>query len=195
MSVFISPTLKHEELLIKKGMTMKVTSFLKMSVLAAGMVTAMGANAIDGTISVTGSTIETGCIIQGGHLLSTISLGNLIPDNFPTVGSISEKKDVVIVLAACPATQTGVKLTTAGTPDTTNNQLLALSSNSSATGLAIAMYNKGGMLIPINTASAVATISEDRTARIELQAAAISTATTVTSGDFSATTEFNLTYN
>lgn len=174
---------------------MKVTSFLKFSVLAAGMVAAMGANAADGTITVAGSTVASGCIINYYDKAATITLGNMTPSTFTTVGSSSEKKDITIKLTDCPSTLTGVKFTAIGAADKDNNQIIALSAGSTASGLGIALYNKSGALIPVNSPSAAATIAADGTAKIELQAAAMSTSAQVASGDFSATTEFNLTYN
>ncbi|WP_426785921.1 fimbrial protein (plasmid) [Rahnella variigena] len=175
---------------------MKLNTFFKMSVLAAGMVAAMGANAVDGTINVGGTIIETGCQVDAASIAAPVDLGELVPGNFPTIGSISDKKDINVVLTGCPVTQAGVVLTALGAADATNNQLLALNGDSTATGLGIALYNMDGSLIPMNSSSAVAAINaETGSATISMQAAAMSTADTVTGGAFSATTNFSLTYN
>lgn len=175
---------------------MKINTFFKMSVLAAGMVAAMGANAADGTINVAGTIIDTGCQVDAAGIAAPVALGDLVPADFPTIGSISAKKDINIVLTGCPASQTGVALTALGAADATNNQLLALNGDSAATGLGIALYNMDGSLIPMNSSSALAAInSETGSATIALQAAAMSTAEAITGGTFTATTNFSLTYN
>jgi major type 1 subunit fimbrin (pilin) len=175
---------------------LKLNTFFKMSVLAAGMVAALGANASDGTITVNGSIIATGCQVDAASIAAPVVLGDLSPENFPAIGSISEKQNINVVLTACPTTQAGVKLTAIGTPDATNDQLLALNSDSTATGLGIALYNSDGSLIPMNSPSASAAIdAETGGATVALQAAAMSTAAQVTGGAFTATTNFTLSYN
>ncbi|MDH2898240.1 fimbrial protein [Rahnella variigena] len=175
---------------------MKMTSFFKMSVLAAGMVAAMGANAADtGTLNVTGSLVATTCSVDAGST-TDVAFDTLSATSFAAVGAISEKKDIVLNLTACPVSQTGVMFTANGASDATNNQLLALGSDSVATGLGIAIYNKGGDLIPMHSASAAAPINaETGVATINLEAAAMSTAEAVTGGAFNATTTFVLSYN
>lgn len=174
---------------------MKVTSFFKMSVLAAGMVAAMGANAEDGTITVSGTVIAAGCEVDAASIAAPIVFNDLDAGALSTVGTISDKQDINIALTACPVSQAGVMFTASGTADATNNQLLALSGDSVATGMGIAIYNKDGDLIPMNSASAAAAIdAETGTATIALQAAVMSTAV-VTAGTFAATTNFSLIYN
>jgi len=175
---------------------MKMDSFFKMSVLAAGMVVAMGANAGDtGTLNVTGTIIATSCAVDASST-TEVPIGTLSATSFADVGAISSKKDIVLNLTGCPASQTGVMFTAGGASDATNNQLLALSSDSEASGLGIAFYNKGGALIPMHSSSAAAPINaETGVATINLEAAAMSTAQSVTGGAFNATTTFVLSYN
>ncbi|MFP2468715.1 fimbrial protein [Pseudescherichia vulneris] len=175
---------------------MKMDSFFKMSVLAAGLVAAMGANAGDtGTLNVTGSIIATSCAVDASST-TVVPMGTLSATSFADVGAISAKKDIVLNLTDCPVSQTGVMFTANGASDATNDQLLALSSDSVATGLGIALYNKGGELIPMHSASAAAPINiETGVATINLEAAAMSTAASVTGGSFNATTTFVLSYN
>ncbi|MCM2444767.1 MULTISPECIES: fimbrial protein [Rahnella] len=175
---------------------MKINTFFKMSVLAAGMVAALGANAADGTINVGGTIIETGCQVDAASIAAPVALGDMASTSFPTIGSISAKKDINVVLTECPVTQSGVSLIALGAADATNNELLALNDESTAAGLGIALYNMDGSLIPMNSSSAVASINaETGSATIAMQAAAMSTAEKVTAGAFTATTNFSLTYN
>lgn len=175
---------------------MKMDSFFKMSVLAAGMVVAMGANAGDtGTLNVTGSIIATSCVVDASST-TQVPIGSLSATDFADVGAVSEKKDITLNLTSCPVSQTGVMFSANGASDAVNNQLLALSADSEASGLGIAIYNKGGALIPMHAASAAAPINaETGVATINLEAAAMSTAQSVTGGAFNATTTFVLSYN
>ncbi|TDS92768.1 MULTISPECIES: fimbrial protein [Rahnella] len=175
---------------------MKMTSFFKMSVLAAGMVAAMGANAGDtGVLNVTGTVIASSCVVDPSST-TDVPMGTLSAADFTAVGSISPKQDITLNLTGCPLSQTGVMFAANGAADATNNQLLALSADSIASGLGIALYNKGGDLIPMHSASAAAPIdAEAGTATINLEAAAMSTADAVTGGAFNATTTFTLSYN
>lgn len=167
-----------------------------MSVLAAGMVAAQGANAADGTLNITGTVIATGCTVDAASIAAPVALGDLQASAFTAVGDISEKKDITINLTECPVTQSGVMMTATGATDATNSELLGLSGDSVATGLGIALYNKGGALIPMNSASVAAPIdAETGVATINLEAAAMATSASVTGGDFTATTNFTLTYN
>ena len=175
---------------------MKLNVFSKVSILAAVMVAAMGANAADGTLQITGNVIASGCTVDSASLATPVALGELQSADFAAVGTISEKQDIAINLTGCPTSQAGVMLSASGSADATNDQLLALSADSTATGLGIALYNKDGALIPMSSASAAAPIdAEAGTATINLQAAAMSTAENVTGGDFTATTNFTLSYN
>ncbi|TDN59571.1 fimbrial protein [Scandinavium goeteborgense] len=175
---------------------MKMDSFFKMSVLAAGMVAGMSANAADtGTLNVTGSLIATSCAVDASST-QEVDMGTLSAASFTEVGAISDKQDIVLNLTDCPVSQTGVMFSANGAADATNNQLLALSADSAATGMGIALYNKGGALIPMHETSAAAPINaETGVATINLEAAAMSTAASVTGGAFNATTTFVLSYN
>lgn len=52
--------------------------------------------------------------------------------------------DDTLNITGCPRSQASVTFTANGASDATNNQLLALSADSTATGVGIAIYNKGG---------------------------------------------------
>ncbi|WP_435955426.1 fimbrial protein [Dryocola sp. BD626] len=173
---------------------MKMTSFFKMSVLAAGMVAAMGANAADGKLQVTGTVIQGACAVDASST-TDVSFDEIQGTTFNAVGAVSQKKDITLNLTGCPTAQTGVMFTAGGAVHADNDQLLAISSPS-VTGLGIAIYNKGGEIIPMRSTSAPAAIDPDSgTATINLEAAAMSTAAAVTGGDFTATSSFVLTYN
>ena len=175
---------------------MKMTSLFEMSVLAAGMVAALGANAADGTINVTGNIVTTGCTIQNAMTAAEVSFGTLSPQTFTAVGTISDKKPINFVLENCPASLTSAKVYLMGNTNPDNSQLGALDAGANATGIGIALYNKDGAMIPIDSASAAFPIdAETGTANIALQAAVMSTAEVVGGGDFTARTVFAMNYN
>jgi major type 1 subunit fimbrin (pilin) len=170
---------------------------LKLTLIAA-LFSSLGvsvANASEGTLIFSGSLVEASCSIDPSST-TDVPLGEVDATAFSTVGDISPKRDITINLTGCPTSQTGVTLTNTGQADATNNNLLAVSGDSSATGLGVAIYNKGGELIPMASASAAAPIDpETGTATINLEAAAMSTAESVGAGDYTATTNFELSYN
>ncbi|QMV52096.1 fimbrial protein [Ewingella americana] len=175
---------------------MKMTSLFKMSMLAAGMFAALGANAADGTINVNGSIVAAGCVVEGAETVTEVNFGTLSPQNFTAVGTISDKKDVSFVLKDCPASLTSAKLVFMGRTDTTNTQLVQLYDTSKAKGIGIALYKKDGGMIPMNTTSEPFPIdAETGTAAIALQAAVMSTSEVVSGGDFTAVAFFTMSYN
>ena len=175
---------------------MKMASLFEISVLAAGMVAALGANAADGTINVTGNVVTTGCTVQNEATVAEVSFGTLSPQTFTAVGTISDKKPINFVLENCPASLTSAKVYLMGKIHPDNKQLTALDAGANATGIGIALYNKDGAMIPIDSASAAFPIdAETGTANIALQAAVMSTAEVVGGGDFTARTVFAMNYN
>jgi len=176
---------------------MKMTSWFKLTVLAAATAATMGANAAAinaGTITVNGRINTTGCVIDAASTSAAIELGTIIAADFGGVkGAKSPSKDFKIHLTQCPEAQAGVSLTANGTASTADTKLLAVTG---VTGIGLALYNPDDTQINLNTASAVTTIdATSHEANIPLRAAAVYTGGDVTEGQFTATTNFTLTYN
>lgn len=177
---------------------MKMTSLFKMSILAAGMIVALGANAAEsGTLTVAGSVISGACSIDAASIAAPVDLGTVDPSALATeVGAISSKTAFNIHLTDCPSGIESVKFTATGAADATNNQLLGLASGSEASGFGIAIYDDANTLVPMQTMSKQYTVNTDTgEANIALQAAAMSTSTSVVAGQFSAMTNFGISYN
>lgn len=173
---------------------MKKTSLFKVSVLVMGIFSAIGASAADGTLNISGSTIAQGCQVRGeGRSNVVTDFGTVSPELFPTVGSISPKKEINFVLENCPASVTSVKVMPVGVA---KNNIIQLNVGETAGTLGVAIYNKGGALIPPNTNSNSIPISADtHTANISLETALMSTAAVVKAGDISATAFVSFAYN
>jgi len=176
---------------------MKMTSFFKMSVLAVGMVAALGANAADdGTINITGELLASACQVDAASISSPIALGDIASGTFAKVGDASTKMPFSIHITDCPDSVTEVMMAAVGTKDATNQDLLALASDSLAAGLGIALYNNDDSQIKMgNTTAPVAISADTHEATIAMKAAAVSTAASVAGGAFSANTNFILSYN
>ncbi len=176
---------------------LKLNTFVKMSVLAAGMVAAMGANAEDtGTISVSGTFLATACQIDAESIAAPIALGDISSATFANVGDTSLKQPFSIRVTDCPDSVANVMMAANGTKDSTNQDLLALGADSIAHGLGIGIYNNDDTLIKMgNTSAPVVIATETHDATIQLKAAAVSTSTSVSGGSISANTNFVLSYN
>lgn len=176
---------------------MKITFYFKISALAVGLACTMGANAADGTLTINGTAIAQGCQIQGqSYTVAVLDFGTVSPAAFPSVGSISAKKEINFSLIGCPTSATSVKVMAFGPYDTTNNKLVPFDSSSSAKGLGIALYNKGGSQIAMHSFSSSFPIdASTHAANISLEAALMSTAPVVTGGDFTASALIGMTYN
>lgn len=173
---------------------MKMTSWFKLSVLAVATAASVGAYAGDtGTITVNGRINSTGCVIDAASTAAPVEMGTIITGGFTTPGDKSTAKDFTIHLTQCPETQTGVSLTANGTANTTNTKLLAVNG---VTGVGLALYNADDSQIDLKSPSAVTAIdATSHEATIPLKAALVYTGGTVNEGQFTATTNFTLTYN
>ncbi|WP_157960982.1 fimbrial protein [Rahnella sp. AN3-3W3] len=176
---------------------LKLNTFVKMSVLAAGMVAAMGANAEDtGNIQITGTLIASACQVDAASITAPVLLGDISSSTFSAVGDASAKEPFSIHITDCPEGLNNVMMVANGAKDATNEELVALDANSIATGVAVGIYNADDSLIKMGQTSAPVAISaENHDATINLKAAAVSTSDTITGGALSANTTFVLTYN
>lgn len=174
---------------------MKMTSLLKMGVLAAAVTASMGAYADNslGSITVTGTIISAGCSVDAASIAAPVELGVLPVADFKAAGDHSALVPFSVHLTACPISQAGVNLSTSGAADATNSKLIAVTG---VTGLGVAIYNADDTQINLNSASAFAAIDQGTAeATIPLKAAAMSNGGMVTDGEFTATTNFTLSYN
>lgn len=168
-----------------------------LAVTFASMVGLMAhtAGAADGTIHFTGALTADTCTVDTASQNYTVNMGQVAKTNFTAVGTPGAQTSFQLTLSACPPSVTGVKfMATSGQINTTNTDLLALDRSSTATGFGIALYDSNGTQIPYRTASTQVYPVTDGAATINLSAALVSTSDTVTSGDYTATTPFYITY-
>ncbi|MBF4180417.1 fimbrial protein [Lelliottia nimipressuralis] len=173
---------------------------MKSTYLALTLASCMGlvahtASAADGTINFTGALTADTCTVDTASQNYTVNMGQVAKTVFTATGTAGPQTAFQLTLSACPASVTGVQFTpTSGAVNTTNTDLLALASGSTATGVGIALYDGNGTQIPYRSASTQVYPVTDGAATINLSAALVSTADNVTSGDFTATTPFYITY-
>lgn len=173
---------------------------MKANYLALTLVSAIGlmshtVSAADGTITFTGAISADSCTIDTASKNYTVNMGQVAKTVFTAIGTVGPQTAFKLTLSGCPQSVTGVQFTpTSGLIDTSNSDLLGLDPTSTATGLGIALYDGNGDQIPYRSASAQVYPVTDGAATINLSAALMSTANTVTSGDFTATTPFFITY-
>lgn len=168
----------------------------KMTLIAAavGAITIQGsAFAADGTISFTGTVIDSGCKVaetpNGGTM--TIPMGSFSKASFTDVGSKSAQKNFSLTLTECPSGKGTVLIRFSGTADTANNNLIALTPGG-ATGLALGFTGPDGNDLSIQKDSSPVTITNNA-ATLNLQAFYQRTGT-INSGDAKAVAYFTLTY-
>lgn len=164
---------------------------------------ASSATAQDGQVNFTGKIIEAGCQINGS-VTSTqdVKLGEVVKTAFTQSGDTAATTKFSLVLSECPGELLGkpVAVKYDGTPDTTNNDYLQLTSYGSdgiADGVAIQLLNSDGSALALGTASNAVTINEDAAeeTNLDFYARYIATKTAVTAGDANGTVNFTLTYN
>ena len=105
----------------------------------------------DVLVSVTGNLIGNSCVIAADSLEQNVPLGNIGNRQLSKAGAVSNiKTPFTLKLEECGPTFTGVKLRFSGTPDDLNPQLLKVA-DGGATGVAVQILDKDGVLIPLDT--------------------------------------------
>jgi type 1 fimbria pilin len=165
--------------------------------LAAAGVT-VNAWAHDVTINITGSIIDSTCIVAAGSDNAVVQLGNVAAKQFTQTGDTSTKIPFTINLEKCGASTTGVAVTFVGNQDADNSSVLALDSTSdSAEGVGIAILDDTQTAVPPNTASKTYLIdgaSGQTSASLAFYAQYMATRPTVTAGTANASATFTLMY-
>lgn len=164
--------------------------------LAAALACSTAAQAADGTINFTGNITTAACTIDTASATQTVNLGTITASTFTgTAGVAVAPTRFTIALSACPDTLTSATVKFDGTANSTNSNLLALSSGQGATGVGIGIYESNGTtLIPLQTAAAAVSFTSGA-ASVSYIAKYVSTAASVTAGSANAVTNFTIAYN
>lgn len=185
---------------------MKKSSFNKL--MAAGALSvftfglAMPVLAAD-QIQFTGRVVEESCTLDTTITTGagTVALGDVPVDDVSESGGKSPDTPFTVALTGCPANDAQISLTLAGTPDTNNTALLAVTPGTGvATGVGIAVAdNTSGTAVPLDfTAGAVtAPKSTDASGKVSFDFIANimnSGAASVTAGDANSVATITVNY-
>lgn len=152
------------------------------------------AQAYDVLISVTGNLIGNTCEVSADSKEQDVYLGNISAKQFNGAGAVSHiSTPFTLKLESCGPTFAGVKIRFSGTPDAENTQLIKVA-DGGATGVAVQILDKDGVLIPLNTQTVVYGAAGDDSVQMTFYARLAATGAAVNAGDVSAiatwTTEY-----
>lgn len=152
------------------------------------------AQAYDMLISVTGSLVGNTCEVSTDAKEQDVYLGNISVKQLSRAGAVSNiTTPFTLKLESCGPSFSGVKIRFSGTPDTTDPQLIKVA-DGGATGVAIQILDKDGVLLPLNTQTKVYGVAGDDSVQMSFYARLTATEATVNPGNVSAiatwTTEY-----
>lgn len=157
---------------------------------------AFSAAAADGTINFTGNITDAACTVNASSSSQTVNLGTISSKTFSDAGVAASPVLFSIVLESCPESVSTASVTFDGVINTTNSNLLALSSGSTATGIGVGIYESdSSTLIPMTTHSAAKTLSSTDSNTLNFVAKYVATSSAVTAGSANAATDFTIVYN
>ena len=169
--------------------------------IAAGMacasVSAFAASG-EGQINFTGEIIDSACtVVNGLSNPLNVSLGKVAKSAFTGSGSTTSTTRFSIQLKDCPDTVTSASVTFGGTPDSSNNDVLAITSGTgNASGIGIQLLDKSQNPLSLYTASTGYTLTSGTTTNdLEFGARYIQTAGTISAGPANAASTFTIAYN
>ncbi|MGJ0481631.1 fimbrial protein [Pantoea agglomerans] len=173
---------------------------MKKTLIALSLICApvMFAQAADGTINFTGNITDAACTVDAASATQTVNLGTVSAKAFTAVGSSAAPTKFSINLTNCPAAVTKASVKFDGLINKTNADLLAVNTDSTATGVGIGIYEADSTTqVPMLTASASKAIDSTAgaTNTMNFVAKYIATAATVGAGTANASTDFTVVYN
>ncbi|WP_312414907.1 fimbrial protein [Pseudescherichia sp.] len=171
---------------------------MKKSILAGvvlGMLTCGMAHAADGQIKFTGSLTADACKIDPTSADQSVVMGNVAVSALDKgIGTKAAPTKFSIALTDCPATVTAAVVKFDGLSDSVNTDLLALDSDSTASGVGIEIADSLGAVIPVHEPSPSYALAEGSNT-LDFIARYVSSAAKPTAGIANATSQFTLIYN
>lgn len=126
----------------------RILCFICLLVLSENSVQAHNA-----TVNISGSFRSNTCVLAQDSRQINVPLGDISLTRF-SQGHYGPEKSFAINLQECGTDVSTVDVTFSGTPDVTQQEMLALDGgNNAASGLAIAILDDAKVLIPLNQAS------------------------------------------
>ncbi|ADO46911.1 fimbrial protein [[Enterobacter] lignolyticus] len=171
---------------------------MKRFALAACVSLAMMAQpqAHQGTVYVTGTITDNTCAVSPDSKNLTVPMGDVSSKQFSRAGDGSRYEPFVINLEKCGGAASGVTVHFAGTSDSRNPALLALTGGAGyAAGVGVGIYNPDKSLIPLGAESGNTPISPNQaTVALHFYARYIADGDSVAAGTANASATFVLTY-
>ncbi|KAB8312629.1 adhesin [Erwinia endophytica] len=144
-------------------------------------------------IRLSGTIVALECEVEPGDVDKTVVLGSWAPKQFKKPGDHTAYVPFTIHLTGCTAN--GVTVSFDGKKDSHDNNLLALSDDSSAAGVGIQIMDSSQKLIPVGEDSPQVLVDDNGDATLSFYASYVATDNTVSPGTANADTEFVLTYD
>ena len=160
------------------------------AVIAMALVTSGSAYAADGTVEFTGKITETGCTITQPNIV--VDFGTIAATSFKNVGDVAGAKGFEIEVSSCPATTATVRFD--ADFDSVNSNLFALGGASTASGVAIGLFDLDGDQIIPKQNSGEYTLKAGGNQVLSFTAKLESTAAPVKAGDIKSSADFTIVY-
>lgn len=160
------------------------------------MLVAVGAQAHDGRVNITGTINDNTCTLSPDSQNFTVTLGTVSNRQFYQAGDGSAWQAFSINLENCGSTASGVTVSFSGTADALNPDLLALSSSAdAAAGVGIGIYNADKTPIALEGLSELqAVLPGEASVHLHFYARYVADGGTVSAGEANASATFILTY-
>ncbi|EOI3567451.1 fimbrial protein [Cronobacter dublinensis] len=152
----------------------------------------------EGQVNFSGEIIDSACeVVNTASSPLQVSMGKIAKSVFSSVGATSTPTLFKIQLKNCPETVTSASITFGGTPDTNNNNVLALKSETGvASGVGVQILDSSESPLNLLTPSSDYSLeSGDVTNDLQFGARYIATSATVTAGKANAVSTFTVVYN
>lgn len=150
--------------------------------------------AYDVLISVSGNLIGNTCEVSANAKEQDVFLGNISAKQFSGAGAASHiATPFTLKLESCGPTFSGVKIRFSGTPDPDEPQLIKVA-DGGASGVAVQILDKEGVMIPLNTQTSVYGSAGDDSVQMTFYARLAATGKTINSGDVSAVATWTTEY-
>ncbi|EOE6860113.1 fimbrial protein [Cronobacter dublinensis] len=152
----------------------------------------------EGQVNFTGEILDSACeVVNTTTSPLQVTLGKISKSVFTAAGATSTPTMFKVQLKNCPETVTSASITFGGTPDSTNENILALKSETGvATGVGIQILDSSAEPLNLLAPSGdypleSGTVTND----LEFAARYISTSDTVTAGKANGVSTFTVVYN
>lgn len=167
-----------------------------LPIVALAFIASAASYADNGTVTFTGNVIAAACDIPTANL--DVPMGSVTQNALSSIGTVAATTSFQIELANCPdlpdSELSTLSVAFSGQRDNDNHNLLSLDTGSTAEGIAIGLYEDDNTAININHASKPVPL-QGGPISLQFIAKIVATKNTITTGNFTATTDFSIVYN